>query len=185
MDSTRAKSRGRAIGLELWRRQLEAEAEQQVQGQGGSNQDLKPVVGPSPAEAKAEAEIDAITKHRNRDAFEAGQVQQGQRIRRSDADAIDSQQDGEMRAGQHLRLKERPAPSQPPQNLLTTLAAQRKHGARTKRRVAQAGGKKTGNGFGHLPHQGLWKAQPMAPQGTAPVPKKPEGPQLRAQVAFS
>jgi len=170
--------------LDQWRRQIEADAAQHVQGAGLPQADVKPVIGPSPTVATEDKKLDAITRHRESDAFEADQVNSGQQRRYLEASKADGAADGELVAGQHLRLHHKADAPKPTQSLMTTLASQRKEQVRTRRRVAQAGGKKTSTGFTNLPHAGLWKAQPLPSKGT-PLGKQPATPRVRAQITVA
>lgn len=182
--------RGRARALAEWRRQLELQAYGSVQPPvggptAGAGDDPEPVAGRSEAGQKLDAEHRTFAQHREADAFEADISAQTGARKRLELDTSDSVLDGEQRAGRHLRLQEARTPSQPTQNLVSTLASQRKHEVRANRRVAAKSGSKGGAGakagFSHLPHQGLWKAEPLPPSRR----QKPPVPNARGQIAFT
>lgn len=100
----------------------------------------------------------------------------------------DIEADREDLAGRHLRLAHRPDPGQTaPQNLLGTLASQRKATVRSRRRVDGKRGTQTKRFDGAL-HPGMWRAQPMgeakAKIGVGQTPRRP-GPSRRQAIAIT
>lgn len=163
------KSGSRSRAMEMWRRQLEQDAEKAIQNVAtGPASTSEPVAGPNDLAKVEDRKDSAFAKQRFADRYEQGLADHSAKLRDGDAIANDIQNDGEARAGRHLRLRERANPQQPTQDLMATLASQRKAGVRARQQVAKKGASKNSNGFGHLPHPGMWKAQPIQAK-TAPI----------------
>lgn len=180
------KSSGRARAYEMWQRMLEQEAQQSLVGQNPSQLDAAtPVAGPG-EDTKAEQRSDSKSvKLHFADKYERGLATNSHAIKQDDAVQLDAENDGEVRAGRHLRLQQIANPQQPTQNLMATLASQRKSVVRTQRQV-QKKGSSNQSGFGHLPHAGVWNAKAL-PEVSKPVRSRTRAfvPQTPKQIAFT
>lgn len=183
------KTSPRSLALEVWRRQLEEDAQKALQGTAVDGASAsEPVAGPND-HAKVEDRKDhQFAKHRASDRYEQGLSQRSEVSRQGETIGFDIQNDGEARAGRHMRLQQRAIPQQPTQDLMSTLASQRKATVRAQRQVAKNRGSKDSGGFSHLPHPGMWKAQPIPTVRTAvksPQAQPKFAGQVRDQIAFS
>ncbi len=172
----------------MWQRMLEQDARQNVVGQNPSSREAAtPVSGPSVATKAEQRENSNVAKLHFADQYERGLSSKGQAVKRDEALQSDVENDGEVRAAKHLRLQQVANPQQPTQNLMATLASQRKSSVRAQRQVRQKGNSNQ-SGFSHLPHPGVWKANALpqvSKQVRSPNRSRAFLPQSPKQIAFT